>query len=210
MSSDPYFLLRTISGAMNRSTLALALCLITAVYLTLCVGSARDRIGDRIQIALPVVGLACSTMKNGARDYVLRFAGAMTVVHGLKNGLGETPLNLRPGGSDRGFPSGHTAASAYGASYLARECGSFVPWVGPVVVLSAGFVAGSRVESGHHDLVQVMAGALVGVAFDRVGRSHRAKRRRRASGLRWRRRVAGIPFLLRSHGVLPFPETRST
>lgn len=154
------------------------------MQLLLAVSGTNERIGDRVQVALPLLGAVCAVARRDFGPYAARFAGSMGVVHGLKNGLGGTPLNQRPKGGRQGFPSGHTAAAAYGASYLVRTCAAALPGIGPALVVAAGFVAGSRIEAGRHDLVQVIAGAVIGIGFDRAGRGAATRRRLRATGRR--------------------------
>lgn len=170
--------------------IALALCLVAMVHLAAFASWSNERIGDRIQVALPVLALACGVMRGDAADFTLRFAGNMAVVHGLKNSLGRAEVNLRPSGSTRGFPSGHTAAAVQGASYLVRQCGSLVPYAGPLVALAAGFVAGSRIEAEKHDLRQVMAGAVIGLGADLGFRERRTRRRLLLTIRRLQRRLA--------------------
>ncbi|WP_162683446.1 hypothetical protein [Rhodobacteraceae bacterium DSL-40] len=122
----------------TRQQIAAAICVIAMLQAASAVGARNERLGDSIQIALPVLGTACAVLRGDFGDYAARFAGNMAVVHGLKNGLGAAEINLRPGGSTRGFPSGHTAAAVHGASYLVRECGAFVPYAGPLLALGAG------------------------------------------------------------------------
>ena len=157
-----------------------ALLAALVLALTVLLGSPSSRaIGDRIQIALPVIGAACAASRGDLGDFAGRLAGSLAVVHGSKGMLGDSALNRRPNGHGGGFPSGHTAAAAYGASYLLRSCGAAVPYVGPVLVLAAGFVGGSRLAAGRHDLPQVMAGAVIGIGFDRGLRSPASRRRLR-------------------------------
>lgn len=162
---------------LSRSWMAGLLILLAAWQLVLAVPPGNERAGDRLQIVLPLVGGACAAAGGDLGDYALRFAGLMAVVHGLKNSLGSAPINQRPKGGGRGFPSGHAAASAYGASALLRTCLAAVPGAGPVLVLAAGFVAGSRVEARRHDLFQTLVGAAAGVGFDRGLRSAAGRRR---------------------------------
>ncbi|MHA3914076.1 phosphatase PAP2 family protein [Halovulum sp. GXIMD14793] len=129
---------------------------------------SSEIVGDYLQIALPVAGLVCSFGKEAVTDYFARFWAHWAVVHGFKNGLGEAEPNLRPHGGDRGFPSGHTAAAFYGASYLARECVSRSPLGQLAVWGGAMYTGGSRIEAGAHFLFQVVFGALVGIGADRL------------------------------------------
>lgn len=160
-----------------RRGLAGLFLLVAVAQLALALPGGHERAGDRVQVALPLLGAACAVAGRDFGSYAARFAGLMAVVHGAKNGLGTVPANVRPGGGTRGFPSGHTAAAAFGTSALLRTCMAAVPGAGPVLVLAAGYVAGSRIEAGRHTLVQVVAGAVAGVGFDRGLRGGRARRR---------------------------------
>ena len=140
-------------------------------------GNPRQ-IGDRLQIALPSIAFACSVLNGSGGEYVLRFATMMIVAHGSKHALGQAPINIRPDGGDLGFPSAHTSASALGASSIVHDCFTGSPVAKALVVISAGFVGGSRIDSDRHDIWQVLAGALLGWGCDRaLRRDSRARRK---------------------------------
>jgi lipid A oxidase len=162
---------------LNRRDVALIVTVLVLLWVPLSRPASQVFLGDRIQIALPAIGAACAFWRGGLGEYVGRFAGSMAVVHGLKRGLGEAEMNRRPNGRPGGFPSGHAAASVYGASYLVRECGALLPYAGPAAALAAGYVGGSRIDAGRHDLVQVMAGALIALFFDLSFRRAGSRRR---------------------------------
>lgn len=140
-------------------------------------GPRIERLGDRYQIALPLMALGCQIANGGAVEYVLRYAVGFTGLHAVKRGLGEMPLNARPWGGYQGFPSGHTAAASFGAASLVTSCIRRHPLTQTAVVIAAGFTGGSRVAVGAHDLLQVTAGAIWGaacaLAFGRGSRSRR-------------------------------------
>lgn len=140
-------------------------------------GNARQ-IGDRLQIALPSIAFACSVLNGSGGEYALRFATMMIVAHGSKHGLGQAPINIRPNGADLGFPSAHTSAAVIGASSIVHDCVTGNPVVKAVVVISAGFVGASRIDSDRHDIWQVLAGALLGWGCDRALRRDSPARRR--------------------------------
>ncbi len=129
-----------------------------------------EHVGDRLQVALPLAGWACAFANGEGGAYALRFAASWLTVHGLKNGLGDIPLNRRPGGGLQGFPSGHTAAASFGASYLAQGCLQRNPWVAGASVIAAGFTGASRIEARAHDIWQVFWGAMIGWVFERAFR----------------------------------------
>lgn len=124
--------------------------------------SETEKLGDRLQVALPAAGLACAIANGAAVHYFVKFASTMAVVHGLKRGLGDAQINLRPSGSQQGFPSGHTASAVFGASYLVNDCLQRSKFMQGAVILGGAYVGASRVEAGKHFLFQVMVGALVG------------------------------------------------
>lgn len=171
----------TRSAISVRNALALALSGLVLVWTLLAVSPPAERFGDRLQLALPAVGLACATVRGGVADYAGRFAGLLVAAHGTKAILGDTALNRRPRGGDAGFPSAHTAVAVFGASYLARECGGLVPYAGPMLAVGAAFVGGTRIEAQRHSLAQVLTGAVYGLVFDLGFRSAASRRALRAA-----------------------------
>ena len=121
-----------------------------------------EKYGDNIQIALPMAGLGCAVATGQGVQYFGRFLLMTTLLHGTKNALGDLPLNQRPHGGLQGFPSGHTAASFFGAAGLAQHCLKGSPAAQAGVIVAASFVAESRIDAGAHTLVQVIAGAVLG------------------------------------------------
>jgi len=120
------------------------------------------RIGDHLQIALPLAGLACAAASGQGVAYLIRFAGFEMVLHGSKEVLGTAAINIRPDGNLRGFPSGHTAAATFGAVGLTQTClASSLPAM-LLVGAAAGFTGVSRVWAERHTQMQVLAGAVLG------------------------------------------------
>ena len=153
--------------------------IISFILIIIIVASRREHvvIGHNLQLALPTIGLACSLINGSALDYFVRFLIMNIGVQGSKYGLGNAPLNLRPNGKSYGFPSGHTAASIYCASYIARECVQKNPVVQVFVLASAAYVGFSRIEGGKHTITQVIFGFLFGL-FAEIGfRNWRHKKR---------------------------------
>ncbi len=130
-------------------------------------GDSFTKAGDILQIALPVAALVCATRKHDFTPAAWRFIGQEVAVEASKHALGNAAINQRPNGGTHGFPSGHTAAAFYGASYLSRQC--MHTKGGKILAFGlATLVGASRVHGDNHTVGQVLAGALVGVAFDRV------------------------------------------
>jgi len=149
-----------------------------------------ERIGDRLQVALPVLALGCAVLTGGAGELLVRYMIGTTMVHGSKVGLGERAINARPWGGFRGFPSGHSAAAAFGASALVQQCVRRSPLVQGAVIIAAGFTGASRIEAGAHTIWQVLAGIVIGWASERLLRRNTPLRRRICTwfATRWRRR----------------------
>lgn len=151
---------------------ALVLVLIAALAVARPGIEAR---GTAVQWVLPLAGLVCAVTSGDIPAYAARFAISFGITHGLKRALGDAPINQRPRGGLQGFPSGHSSAAAFGASYLSRAC-LHHPAYKAIAWAAMIFVGGSRIAVGAHDLLQVIAGFAVGIGADRLFR-----RRRRVS-----------------------------
>ncbi|MEO0989379.1 MAG: phosphatase PAP2 family protein [Pseudomonadota bacterium] len=134
-----------------------------------------EKMGDNHQIFLPLLGFGCAIAEGQGLRYFGRYLLLETLIKGPKFALGDHPINIRPTGGDQGFPSGHTAAAAFGATALVQTCLKDSRWAQGAAIVTAGFVGSSRIEAGKHTIWQVLAGALVGwlsqalalVGFDR-------------------------------------------
>ena len=144
------------------------LILTSVVVALLLTEKSMRRYGDTLQVALPAAAFLCSRSKAEVANLATRFFILEAVVHGSKNLLGSTEINKRPNGKYRGFPSGHTAAATFGASSLIHSCLKKNPIFSLVAATAAGFVGTSRVQSGKHNLLQVMAGLLIGWLCERL------------------------------------------
>ncbi len=165
-----------------------AIILVVLAVTILITPPIPERYGDRLQIALPLLGLGCSVVTGGAGEYLLRFLLLEVAIHGPKNALGELPINQRPRGGIHGFPSGHSAAASFGASALVHTCIEKSPFVKGAVIVAAGFVGTSRVEAGAHNIWQVLAGILLGWAVERALRRKGPIRSRLKAAFTWGRR----------------------
>lgn len=149
-------------------------CVLIAIFV-LFPRTSTEHYGDRLQYALPLVGAFCSVGNKEFSEYATRALLGFSAVHITKNGLGKIEFNKRPNGGHRGFPSGHTAAATYGASYVVRACARRIPLLGPIAIAGAAYTGGSRIESGWHNTFQVVAGVLYGLFFDLSFRSARSR-----------------------------------
>ncbi len=143
-----------------------------------------ERIGDRWQIALPLIAWGCAGAKGAGSEFALRYAIMFTSAHAAKQGLGDAPFNMRPNGGDEGFPSAHTSTAVLGASSLLHDCLKGAPLVQAFVITTAAFTGASRIEAGKHDIWQVLAGALLGFFCERALRQPSPVRRRVRQAIR--------------------------
>ena len=174
-----------------------------------------ERYGDRIQVVLPFLAWACAGNVGAGAEFVLRYGVMFTLAHATKRVLGDAPVNQRPGGGGKGFPSAHTSTAVLGASALVQTCLRNQPLAQGVVLLAAGFVGASRIEAGKHDIWQVLGGALLGWGCERALRRpspQREQARRVVRALadatgRGARAVIGValPVLRRARDVLMGP-----
>jgi membrane-associated phospholipid phosphatase len=162
--------------------------------------------GDRLQVALPVLALACAANVGDGAEFVLRYGVMFTLAHGTKTVLGDAPVNLRPGGGDKGFPSAHTSTAVLGASGLVHTCLRNQPLAQGVVLLAAGFVGASRIEAGKHDIWQVLGGALLGWGCERALRRPSPQRERVRRAVR--AAVDGIAGTVRAVAGVVLPVVR--
>jgi membrane-associated phospholipid phosphatase len=142
-----------------------------------------ERVGDRLQAALPLAAWGCEALSGRAGEYLVRYVVMFVAAHGSKQALGEAEVNQRPTGGLEGMPSAHTSTAVLGASSLAHGClrGSLPGQA--AAVLGAGFVGASRIEADQHDIWQVLAGALLGLGCDRALRRPSPLRRRAGAAL---------------------------
>ncbi len=118
-----------------------------------------ELVGDVLVCALPVTaaGLTIGFRDGrGALELAESAALAMGVTYALKLGIDKT----RPDGENQSFPSGHAAIAFTSAEFMFKRYG----WeYGLPAYAVATFVAYSRVESGQHYAIDVMAGAAIGI-----------------------------------------------
>jgi membrane-associated phospholipid phosphatase len=162
---------RRLSMRMRVAIILSALALVIAIT-----PRNPERYGDNLQIALPVLAIGCSVLNGDVGEYLGRYAVMFIGLHGTKRALGDLEINRRPHGGLQGFPSGHTATAAFGASALVQNCITGHPVAKTVVILAAAFTGASRIESQSHNIWQVLVGAIWGIFCDRFLRP----------GSRWR------------------------
>lgn len=160
---------------------------VSAVILAVAASAAglAEKTGDRLQVALPLLGWGCAAASGDGLDYAGRYLVMFALAHGTKQALGEARINQRPHGGGHGMPSAHSSTAALGASRLVSGCLSGHPAAQAVSILAAGFVGASRIGAGAHDIWQVLAGMILGLVCDRAFRG--AFRWLAGRLMRWRR-----------------------
>jgi len=116
--------------------------------------------GDILVFALPVAAGGTTLIlgdQKGAWQFTKGFLVNGVISFGIKNVVDKE----RPDMSDtNSFPSAHTSIAFQSASFIQRRYG--LKYGIPAYVL-AGFTGYSRVEADKHDIIDVLAGAVIGV-----------------------------------------------
>lgn len=121
-----------------------------------------QKAGDFILFALPAATLASTFIiekgkPKGAWQFTKGLILTEAVTYGLKFGINKQ----RPDQSDdNAFPSGHTSTVFHSAGFIHRRYG--FKYSLPAYAL-AGFTAASRIDSKKHDILDVLAGAAIGL-----------------------------------------------
>lgn len=121
--------------------------------------------GTAMKYGLPLAAAVCAARDDRLEDFAVRGALQTVLVLGLKTWLDGTPVSVRPNGEGKGFPSGHSAAAAFGAADLAGKCFPDDRAAGIGLYGAAGLTAASRVHAGEHTAQQALTGALIGFSF---------------------------------------------
>jgi len=119
-----------------------------------------QKIGDVILFALPAATLGSSFII-GDKEGAWQFTKGLLLTAGITYGLKLSVNKQRPDKSnDNSFPSGHTSTVFHSAGYIHRRYG--FKYSIPAYAL-AGFTAASRIDSKKHDILDIMAGAAIGL-----------------------------------------------
>ena len=124
--------------------------------------SNEEKAGDIVQVLIPAIAYATTFAiddKEGRNQFYKSFFTNIGITYALKYTVNkQRPENH----GDYSFPSGHTSAAFQGATFIHRRNGlkySIPAYVGAI------YVGWSRIEgeSDKHDLVDVAAGAAIGI-----------------------------------------------
>jgi membrane-associated phospholipid phosphatase len=156
---------------MYNKTLGLAVRIFTFILATVVVrpghvaaGSIKD-VGDVLQFAVPIYALGLTLWEEdyeGTKQYAYAFGASQLTVHALKLAIDEKRPNYTYGGKKNSFPSGHTSSAFAGASFIHRRYGFKQAIIPYGLAILTGY---SRVEVKKHHVHDVLAGALISIAF---------------------------------------------
>jgi len=119
-----------------------------------------QKIGDVILFALPVATVGTSFII-GDEQGAWQFTKGLLLTAGVTYGLKYSINKQRPDMSnDNSFPSGLTSTLFHSAGFIHRRYG--FKYSIPAYAL-AGFTAASRIDSKKHDILDVLAGAAIGL-----------------------------------------------
>jgi membrane-associated phospholipid phosphatase len=119
-----------------------------------------QKIGDVILFILPVTTVGTSFIigdEKGAWQFTKGILLTTGVTYGLKISINKQRPDMS---NDNSFPSGHTSTVFHSAGYIHRRYG--FKYSIPAYAL-AGFTAASRVDSNKHDVLDIFAGAVIGL-----------------------------------------------
>lgn len=123
------------------------------------VGTTK-KIGDVVLFTLPIATIGTSIIigdQKGTWQFTKGLLLTTVVTYGLKYTINKQRPDLSNANS---FPSGHTSTTFHSAGYIHRRYG--FKYSIPAYAL-AGFTAASRVDSKKHDVLDVLAGAVIGL-----------------------------------------------
>ena len=141
------------------AAVAVIFCLLNTA--TVARGGDTSLAGDILTGAIPLSALALAYFKGdteGEKQWLRNVVANQLLTSAARLGFNQTSWGERPNGHRYGFPSGHVAFVASGASFLQERYG----WqYGVPAWLLTGYVAYNRVENGHHHWRDVIASGAV-------------------------------------------------
>jgi len=138
--------------------------LMTCVSSEAAAGNGFTLYGDIARISLPAAALAMTVAK-GDKDGAIQFGEALVSTAAVTYGLQYTVHSEGPDGEEHSFPSGHTSIAFAGASFIQHRYG----WAyGGPAYFAAALVGASRIASDKHHVVDVLAGAGIGIGANLI------------------------------------------
>jgi membrane-associated phospholipid phosphatase len=127
--------------------------------------STVQTMGDVIIIAMPAATLGTSLII-GDNEGAWQFTKGILLNEVVTRAIKFSVNKPRPDNSnDNAFPSGHTSVAFHSAGYIHRRYG--FKYSLPAYAL-AGFTGASRIDSKKHDILDVIAGAAIGLGTNLI------------------------------------------
>jgi len=152
------------AAAKGLSVLFITAVLMTCVSSDAAAGNSFTLYGDIARVALPAAALAMTVAK-GDKDGAIQFGESLATTAAVTYGLQYTVHSEGPDGNEHSFPSGHTSIAFAGASFIQQRYG----WTyGGPAYFAAALVGLSRITSNKHHIVDVLAGAGIGIGANLI------------------------------------------
>ena len=123
--------------------------------------AGSEGVGNVLTVAIPMAALGVSALDHdltGGYQLLTSLGTTAVATYGLNVAIDKKT----PDGEDGAFPSGHSAISFAGATYLQRRYG----WhYGLPAYGAAALVGWCRIDSDRHDLTDVLGGAALGTGL---------------------------------------------
>jgi membrane-associated phospholipid phosphatase len=144
-----------------RRSIAVVAVIFSLLNVTTAARGADAISGHVVMAALPVAALAIAYFKDdaeGEKQWLRNVLANQLLTSVARVGFNYTSWGERPTGNGYGFPSGHVAFAASGASFLQERYG----WeYGVPAWLLTGYVSWVRVENGDHHWRDVVASSVL-------------------------------------------------
>lgn len=127
--------------------------------------NTTEKIGDVALIVLPVATISTTLIigdKKGPWQFTKGLLLTEAVTYGLKWSINKPRPDLS---NNNSFPSGHTSTTFHSAGFIHRRYG--FKYSIPAYLL-AGFTAASRIEADKHDILDILAGAVIGLGSNLI------------------------------------------
>ncbi len=125
-----------------------------------CQNKTLETSGDIILYTLPAVALGSSLFQKdykGASDFGKGFALNQLLTFGLKFAIDKERPNME---NNNSFPSAHTSTTFQSAAFIQKRYG----WkYGIPAYALASYTGFTRIKADKHDIIDVIAGAIIGV-----------------------------------------------
>jgi membrane-associated phospholipid phosphatase len=150
---------------LRRRCKVFLLCVLLAQCHLAVASDAVVNSGSFLRTLIPAVAYGTTFYlhdKDGRLEFYKSFFTNYAATYALKKTISKT----RPNGTDdESFPSGHTSVAFQGAAFIHLRYG--IRYAVPAY-MAASYVGWTRIASDNHYLVDVMAGAALGIASSYV------------------------------------------